>query len=155
MKTKSIQLLFIIFITIYILIGLFFIAFYFPYVGGFYSGGKLTAIQIIETCINWICSISAIVILVFGVKIAKNIKQEQFHKNNGALLLKSGQILLVGSAIFEISHFVFLFLNKNYSLEIMFLLLGMVGITISVSLIVVYSYYKHALEIKKENDEIV
>lgn len=160
MNKKNIVTVAYLLIALFFAIGLIMIFLVFPTQTGFYyaiaNNQIVEALHLSELITYVLLSIPCFVFLVIGIKIARIIIASDIFSNNIIFLIRcAGILLLLDSAMFALTNILFSIISCVFSYEVLYILLGIVGASIGVVLIVVAHYWEAAIELKKENEEFI
>ena len=160
MNKKRITTLAYLLIALFCTMGLIMVFLVIPTQTGFYraiAGGQtMSALYIAELIIYISLSIPCFFVLLIGLKITRIIIMDDIFSNKIIKVIHyAGIILFVDSALFVLSNVVFFIIANCFAYEVLYILLGIVGASIGIVLIIVVHYWKAAIKLKKENEEFI
>ena len=160
MNKKRIITLAYLLIALFCNIGLIMFFLVFPTQTGFYQAiagdQTMSTLHIVELVIYIALSIPCFFVLLIGLRITRIIMMDDVFSNKIIKAIHyAGIILFVDSVLFILSNVVFSIIANCFAYEVLYILLGTVGASIGIVLIIVVHYWKAAIKLKNENEEFI
>ena len=159
MNSKRIYNLAHISIGILFAIGLAMILFFYPYQTGLFGvihGYRLTTLDIFEVVIYYSCSIACFVILFIFLKGMKDLKKDGLYSHEAHKKLQTiSLILLISSSIFFLFNLIATIIIKLALYEATYIIIGALGIVLSLTFQIICNYWKGTILLKEDNDTII